>query len=104
MKKVFIVAQIRDLQTQVAKGKISYSRMVEILNEAAHLAYSKVEKLPLPVGGKRYYKCQICKCKYDTSKFIPYWLNDKDTVHTDSKGVICKGKYKEVNIKEYNTL
>jgi hypothetical protein len=47
MKKVFKVAHIRDLEKQVIKGQITYSRMVEIMNEMAHEAYIKVEKLPI---------------------------------------------------------
>jgi len=47
MKKVFKVAHIRDLEKQVIQEQISYSRMVEIMNEMAHKAYTKVEKLPI---------------------------------------------------------
>ena len=49
MNKIFKVADIRKLEQQVAKGDISYSRMVEIMNEMANSAESKVEKLPIPV-------------------------------------------------------
>lgn len=38
MTKIFITAFIRDLDEKVAKGEISYSRMVEILNEKANEA------------------------------------------------------------------
>lgn len=47
MKKVFKVAHIRELEKQVIQDKITYGRMVEIMNEMAHEAYSKVEKLPI---------------------------------------------------------
>lgn len=33
MEKLLRVAEMRDLEKQVAKGEISYSRMVEIINE-----------------------------------------------------------------------
>jgi hypothetical protein len=33
MEKLFRTAELRDLEQQVTKGEISYSRMVEILNE-----------------------------------------------------------------------
>ncbi len=35
MSKFLIVAELRDLEEQVSKGEITYSRMVEILNEKA---------------------------------------------------------------------
>jgi hypothetical protein len=41
--KIFKVAEIRDLEKQVTTGEISYSRMVEILNEKA-LVNSHVKK------------------------------------------------------------
>ncbi len=40
MEKFIIAAHLRDLESQVSKGDISYSRMVEILNEEA-LEYAK---------------------------------------------------------------
>ena len=48
MEKVFKVADIRDLEQKVALGEISYSRMVEMLNEKAEEHYSKVKKLNEP--------------------------------------------------------
>lgn len=39
MKKVFKVADIHELLKQVSLGEISYSRMVEIMNEMAYEAY-----------------------------------------------------------------
>lgn len=39
MKKIFTIALLRDLEKQVMNGDISYSRMVEILNEKAAEAY-----------------------------------------------------------------
>lgn len=47
MKKVFKVADLRDLDSRVSIGEISYSRMVEILNEKAYEVYSK-EHLDAP--------------------------------------------------------
>ena len=41
MKKVFIVADIKDLEKQVSSGEISYSRMVEIMNEKCEQHYSQ---------------------------------------------------------------
>ena len=48
MEKVFKVADIRDLEQKVALGEMSYSRMVEVLNEMAEEYYSKVKKLNEP--------------------------------------------------------
>lgn len=39
MEKVFKVADIRRFEQQVTKGDISYSRMVELMNEMAHTHY-----------------------------------------------------------------
>ena len=40
MKNKFItIAELRDLEKQVTLGEISYSRMVEIINEKAELYY-----------------------------------------------------------------
>lgn len=36
MKKIFKVADIKSLEKQVALGEISYSRMIEVLNEMAN--------------------------------------------------------------------
>lgn len=47
MKKVFKVADIRELERKVSLGEISYSRMVEEMNERSYLAYSKGKKLPI---------------------------------------------------------
>ena len=47
MKKVFKVADIREFERKVALGEISYSRMVEEMNERSYLAYSKGKKLPI---------------------------------------------------------
>ena len=49
MNKIFKVADIRKLEQQVSKGDISYSRMVEIMNEMANNAGCKVKKLPILV-------------------------------------------------------
>ena len=48
MEKVFKVADIRDLEQKVALGEMSYSRMVEVLNEKTEEYYSKVKKLNEP--------------------------------------------------------
>ena len=39
MKKVFKVSDIKEMQKQVSIGMISFSRMVELMNELAHEAY-----------------------------------------------------------------
>ena len=39
MEKVFKVADIRKFEQQVTKGDISYSRMVELMNEMAYTHY-----------------------------------------------------------------
>ena len=46
MKKFITVAEMRDLDQQLALEKISYSRMIEILNEKAEKWYlEKRDKL-----------------------------------------------------------
>ena len=57
MEKVFKVADIRDLEQKVALGEMSYSRMVEVLNEKAEEHYSKVKKLNEPAVIKSAFKC-----------------------------------------------
>ena len=52
MEKVFKVADIRDLEQKVALGEMSYSRMVEVLNEKTEEYYSKVKKLNEPAVSK----------------------------------------------------
>jgi len=63
MKKVFKIADIRDLDEKVSRGEISYSRMVEILNEMAEKSYLGNNlccdcKEPLPDGFKN--RCPKC--------------------------------------------
>ncbi len=43
MEKIFKVAQVRDLLNQVHNEKISFSRMVEILNEQASGHITKIQ-------------------------------------------------------------
>jgi hypothetical protein len=45
--KVFKVADLHSLIKQVITGKITYTRMVEIMNEMTVEAYSKAENLPI---------------------------------------------------------
>ena len=67
MEKVFKVADIRDLEQKVALGEISYSKMVELMNEKAEQHYSKVKKLNEPAVSN-LFKCDIgmmrtyCRC------------------------------------------
>lgn len=44
--KIFTVGLLRDLEKQVTAGDISYSRMVEILNEKAHEQFLRRENIP----------------------------------------------------------
>lgn len=41
MKKVITVGQLRELEKQVLKGKITYSRMVESINQMAEESYKE---------------------------------------------------------------
>lgn len=56
------VELLRDLEKQVAKGSISYSKMVEILNEQAKYNhenitnYYKVKDKFMSLQGERYFK------------------------------------------------
>ena len=73
--KVFKIADLKDLEMQVALGDITYGRMVEILNDMAYFKYSKVKKLNEPavsnllkcdIGMMRTYcrfggECEDCK-------------------------------------------
>ncbi len=46
MRKFIITAELRDLEKQVSLGEISYSRMIELLNEKADKWYhSKFREL-----------------------------------------------------------
>lgn len=72
MEKVFKVADIRDLEQKVALGEMSYSRMVEVLNEKAEEHYSKVKKLNEPVVSNNEvsvetekHKCINCGKEYE---------------------------------------
>ncbi len=40
MKKIFKISEIRNLQRLVDRGEISYSRMIELLNQKAYDTYS----------------------------------------------------------------
>ena len=69
MEKVFKVADIRDLEQKVALGEMSYSRMVEVLNEKAEEHYSKVKKLNEPAVsimccdlGREFHQCEVHRC------------------------------------------
>jgi hypothetical protein len=42
MEKLLRVAEMRDLDQQVAKGEISYSRMVEIINEKSNERFTEI--------------------------------------------------------------
>ena len=61
MKKVFKVADIRELERKVSLGEISYSRMVEEMNERSYLTYSKGEKLPIHGVTHRYFNLDEAK-------------------------------------------
>jgi len=81
MKKVFKIADIRKLERMLIKEEISYSRMVEIMNEMANNALPQVKKLIIPdVSGTcehpmkelifwntGYVECK--KCGYKTVPF-----------------------------------
>lgn len=59
MRKFIIVAEMRDLEKQVSLGEISYSRMVEMLNEKAEkwhqdLLKEKVDLLCEEVNNKKF--------------------------------------------------
>lgn len=49
MEKVFKVADIRKFEQQIAKGEISYTRMVELMNEMAHTHYVVNKKCNLQI-------------------------------------------------------
>jgi plastocyanin len=54
MEKVFRVADIRKFEQQVTKGDISYSRMVELMNEMAHTHYVVNKNCNLQNVNRRY--------------------------------------------------
>lgn len=46
MRKFIITSEMRDLEAQVARGEISYSRMIELINEKADKWHEdKVKKI-----------------------------------------------------------
>lgn len=68
MRKFIITAELRAIEKQVALGEISYSRMVEILNEKAEKWHkSRIRKeneecdhyFPMSSKGK-LYPCEFC--------------------------------------------
>ncbi len=52
MRKFIITAELRDLEKQVAMEEISYSRMIELLNEMADKWHE--EKLKQFLNPKRF--------------------------------------------------
>lgn len=77
MKKPITIALLRSLEKQLNAGEISYSRMVEILNEKAFEAYRDVCELSEWDGGDETSLCDcgkgegICKRKIDESYMTP---------------------------------
>jgi len=75
MEKVFKIADIRKLDKQYQDGEISYTRMVELMNEMAHKHYvSKNKESVCPIcGGQMENKesgmCRSCWDMYDTQAF-----------------------------------
>jgi hypothetical protein len=61
MKKVFKLATIRKLEQQVSLGKISHSRMVEILNEMAFKAYNDNSNDSKESEVREYKFCDECQ-------------------------------------------
>ena len=41
--KVFKVGHLRKFEQQIYKGEISYTKMIEILNDMAHEAYGQIQ-------------------------------------------------------------
>lgn len=41
MKKIFTAGNIRELQNKVERNEISYSKMIEVLNEMASIKFDK---------------------------------------------------------------
>ena len=63
MRKIFKVADIRKLEMQVNAGEISYSRMVEIMNEMANK--SSVDQStdePYCSCDTQFASCDTIKC------------------------------------------
>jgi len=61
MKKVLTVSALRKLEYQVTKGEISYSRMVEVINEmGVQTQKQELENEPVEflewVAGKNYHQ------------------------------------------------
>jgi hypothetical protein len=78
--KFISVGDLRDLEIQVSKGEISYSRMVEIINERAlewrkipcyHNNITFIEEIPtdgkVRQPSKHYVICSDCKRELYTS-------------------------------------
>lgn len=58
-RKFIITAELRDLESQVAREEISYNRMIEILNEkAAEYATNLITSLPVDGVLNNEYKLQ----------------------------------------------
>jgi len=76
MEKVFKVADIRDLEQKVALGEMSYSRMVEVLNEKTEEYYNKVKKLNEPAVSKSEDIERDTSCKH--SDWIDLYYSSGD--------------------------
>jgi len=94
--KLFIVANIRELEKQVALGEISYSRMVEIMNEMAYNFYNqknnnmkKAEKLLVEMGFKKVTSNQF------SHPHFGYIHLDKGTMKEVAEKIFELGQYKK---------
>lgn len=77
MDKFIITAEMRDLENQVSLGEISYSRMIEILNEKAYGWHKKqLDELKgqLPIEFIEWYSGMDVKVVMNAHK---RWLKEK---------------------------
>jgi hypothetical protein len=99
MEKVFKTAHIRFLEQQIAKGNISYSKMVELLNKIAHNYY---------VVSKNCNLQNVTNCNFKTVVALYEDVNSKLAVseqilpvHKGDKMTIDDTCY-EVDYVDYN--
>ena len=67
MKKPFIVANVRDIMDLLDKGEITYSRMVEMLNEIAEKHYRNQ-----PISDEKVDEFITGMLKENPVKFVSY--------------------------------
>jgi len=80
MRKFIITAELRDLEKQVSLGEISYSRMIEILNERADKWHedkvNELNKTDKVIDSSETRSCLICGFFCGNEHHSDSWYNN----------------------------